>query len=422
MKCRFFLWSPMQEQIVIPDRREYEKKYELLHTAYEQILNELVQNVRDCMHSNGLHPTIKFRVKSFQSFFKKKLNFLKKAKAENKKVSLPVTDLIGMRLICPFMEDLQSAEDAIRESFTIIEVERKGADYSFKEFGYESTHILIEIPMELRKKYHAIDNAICEIQIRTILQDAWAEVEHELVYKAEFTPFDEPMKRKLAALNANLTLSDIIFQEIRDYQHQLNTELAKRRSDFYNKIEEAIDNDIPKNLPKKVRIEEPVQNEEMNKSSIDSLLLEALYAHNSSSFDKAISIYSSILHLNPKAHILAIIYKHRGMAYFAQSKYDEASNDFTSAIEIEAKCHKSYYYRGVVYAVKKIYGKAIEDFTKALELNPYHFFCLFRRSQAYFHIGDYPEALGDCDLALKIEPDNKEAIGLKALIQEKLAM
>ena len=86
-----------------------------------------------------------------------------------------------------------------------------------------------------------LESTAFEVQLRTILQEAWAEVEHELVYKAEFTPFDEPMKRKLAALNANLSLSDIIFQEILDYQRRLTSELERRRSAFYGKIEDVMD-------------------------------------------------------------------------------------------------------------------------------------------------------------------------------------
>ena len=82
---------------------------------------------------------------------------------------------------------------------------------------------------------------VCEIQLCTILQDAWSEVEHELVYKTNFNPFDEPLKRKLAALNATLNLSDTLFQEIRDYQRLLQSELNKRRESFIEKLNNTIE-------------------------------------------------------------------------------------------------------------------------------------------------------------------------------------
>ena len=76
------------------------------------------------------------------------------------------------------------------------------------------------------------------MQVCTALQDAWSEVEHSLFYKTEFSPFDETLKRKLSALNANLTLSDILFQEILDYKKNLHKQLKKRRENFFHKVEE----------------------------------------------------------------------------------------------------------------------------------------------------------------------------------------
>jgi putative GTP pyrophosphokinase len=110
-------------------------------------------------------------------------------------------------------------EKLVRSNFPVFEVERKGEEQSFREFGYRSVHLNLRLS----------SGNFCEIQIRTILQDAWAEVEHEIVYKGSFTPFDEPLKRKLAALNATLSLSDIIFQELRNYQRKLNREVRFRR-------------------------------------------------------------------------------------------------------------------------------------------------------------------------------------------------
>ncbi len=138
--------------------------------------------------------------------------------------------------MCPFLEDLIKAETVLQETFEVIEAERKGVDYSFNQFGYSSTHLLVAVPSHILETCGRDVPAVCEIQLRTILQDAWAEIEHELVYKAEFTPFDELLKRKLAALNANLTLSDIIFKEIRDYQRRLQAELRKRRDSVSQKI------------------------------------------------------------------------------------------------------------------------------------------------------------------------------------------
>ncbi|MFS6554050.1 hypothetical protein VPJ68_00820, partial [Parabacteroides distasonis] len=77
----------------------------------------------------------------------------------------------------------------------------------------------------------------------TILQDAWAEVEHELIYKTEFTPFDAPLRRKLASVNASLSLADTIFQEIRDYQKNFQRQVDRRRASFYSQADVITDNE-----------------------------------------------------------------------------------------------------------------------------------------------------------------------------------
>jgi putative GTP pyrophosphokinase len=270
---------------------------------------------------------------------------------------------------------------------------------------------------------------MAEIQIRTILQDAWAEVEHELVYKAEFNPFDAPMKRKLAAVNASLSLADIIFQEIRTYQRQLNGELGKRRESILQKIEESNDSflfsgESSVGLMAAVPSigELPGGDISLQSGSIDDLLLLALSAHNRNRFGEAITLYSRILELKPDNTISSLIYKHRGMANFAQSQYQDAIEDFTQALSLDSKSYKAAYYRGVVKSVLKQYSEAIDDFTLSLAVNPYQSFCLFRRGQAFYHIGDYPQALADCEASLALEPENETAGKFKAVLQNKLKM
>ena len=407
------------------DRSALEERYERLFPAYQSVLSEISIRVLRCLQEAGIHPSLKSRVKSFPSWFRKRILLLQQARAADRESSLPINDVLAIRVICPFMGDLERVETELRNCFEVVEVERKGADRSYREFGYESTHILIELPSDIKKSFRKLDCSVCEIQVRTILQDAWAEVEHELVYKSEFNPFDEPMKRKLAALNANLSLSDIIFQELREYQHRLTNELDKRRTNFFRKIEKSIDEPF---FPEKgdqisLGAPSPSPGEYLDlEASIDDLLVSALNAHNRDDYGTAIEIYTRILARDPKSEISALIHKHRGMAYFAQSKYEEALSDFTRTLELDTRCYKAAYYRGVVHSVISDYPSAIRDFEAALEIHPYHFYSLYRRSQAFFHIGDYPKALSDCEAALKLDPENEQAAKMKSLILARLRM
>jgi putative GTP pyrophosphokinase len=431
----------------LPSRTIIEDCYRSRRGSFEAVLRETEAEIRECLESAGLHPSIKKRVKTFPSYFKKLTKILQKSSAQWMDDTQYVTDIVGFRIVCPFLKDVSEAEREITRKFEVVEVERKGADLSFKEFGYESTHVLIKKPVD-QGIYSG--SLVCEIQIRTILQDAWAEVEHELIYKAEFNPFDEPLRRKLAALNANLSLSDIIFQEIRDYQHQLNIELSRRRDSFYKKVENAIDADLfetrgaaepAKDIDVGAAVASadsvPVASvsegaeaasiplapsTDYRNDTIDNMLLEALLAHNSADFEKAIGIYTRIIELDPKPNVKAVIYKHRGMARFAESKYESAYDDFSKAIGLEERGYRIYYFRAVVLSVLEKYEEAIRDFDSSIALNPYQFFAFYRRAQAYYHLGDYPKALSDCEQSLKIDPNAEHAKSLRGIILGKLSM
>lgn len=413
------------EIISIPDRKQLEGQYARNKEKFEHLLYDLQHDFRTELKKISLHVTLKNRVKEFDSVYMKVL-----AKNINlEKTLFSLTDLMGLRIICPFIEDVKTVEAFIRNYCTVVEEERKGENLSFREFGYESIHFLIEIPENLREKYSIDKKFRCEVQIRTILQDAWAEVEHELVYKAEFTPYDEPLKRKLAALNANLSLSDIIFQEIRDYQRQLHTELKKRRFTFNQRIEHKSNeyykehNDYSSINQKKypdLDRSKFIQKNPNEIGNIDNMLLDALYAHNEGEYESAITIYTQILNMNPQDHVKPVIYVHRGMAYFGQSMYILAEKDFTEALKKEPENDKILYYRGIVYSIDENYTKALNDFNKSLSINPYQSWVLYSRAQVYFHIGDYPAAMKDCRSAISLKPDYPEAKHFRELIQSKM--
>jgi putative GTP pyrophosphokinase len=404
----------------IPDQKTLRETYNRYAEIRILTTRDLETSIEETVRVLPSHPTVKGRSKDFSSYFKKYLRILK----SDREIDQPplITDLIGVRIICPFLEDLAVVENVIKRTFEVVELDRKGAQYTFKEFGYESIHLLIKIPERIIKKRGSCGCEVAEIQIRTILQNAWAEVEHELVYKAEFTPFDEPMKRKLAAVNASLSLADIVFQEIRTYQRQLNGELGKRRNSFFKKIEESTD----ALLFAEGKTETADQGSQSGLSggsgSIDDLLLNALYAHNKGQFAEAIGFYSRILEMRPEDTISSLIYKHRGMANFAQSQYEDAIKDFTQSLKLDPVSYKSAYYRGVVRAVLRRYTDAIDDFTQSLAINPYQPFCLYRRGQAFYHLEDYPAALADCEAALALEPESESTRKFREILLDKLKM
>lgn len=402
----------------VPDREKLRRDFEAKDGIRFLTVKEMERRLERALLPIVPHPTIKARTKTFESYYGKYLRHVREGI-----VPPLITDLMGIRVICPFMEDLEKARAIIQDNFMVVEVERKGGRYSFMEFGYESIHLLLEITDDISRGLGDSGCKVAEVQIRTTLQDAWAEVEHELFYKAEFAPIEEKKwKRKLYAVNANLYIADVIFQEIRVYQKALNGRLMERRDSFFRKVEESADAFI---LPDGSPAENPPEAAEpvsgTSPDGADSLLLDALTFHNEKRFEDAVTTYSRIFaEQNPEDSVRSIIYKHRGMAYFAQSKYGEAISDFSNAIRLDGKSHAPLYYRGIAYSEMGRYEEAVSDFTTSLGINPCQHYCLFRRAQARFHMGNLKDALSDCDASLSIKPDTDVVVKFRGMILKRL--
>lgn len=419
---------------VVPHKIEIQKRYEAYREVFLEILSKIESKLKSQIHLASM-PTYKARIKSFNSYYKKVLR-QRANDAITKNELIPLTDMIGIRVICAFLEDLDEVEKQISTSFTVREVEKKGAEQSFREFGYESVHVLIDIPEDCLPTEHTDlplpKGLVCEIQIRTILQDAWAEVEHELIYKSEFNPFDKPLRRKLASINASLSLADTIFQEIRDYQNRLQSELGTRRNTFYEKADELGDEELgitrsPQKVPQEENLPAPKSSgieSPFAKGSIDDLVLEALHEHNLGNFTKATKIYTKILKAKPVPPdmVLAVIYKHRGMAYFAENKYDQALEDFKMSVEKDPKAFRALYYEGIVYSAQGKDENAIDCFDQSLAIDKFQSHVYYRRALANYNLGNYKTALDDIHSAINLGLEDEDVRTLKAKLLKKFDM
>lgn len=413
----------MDNIVNFPRKNEIKDNYESYRLIFSQIMANVEAKLKKTIKLSSM-PTYKSRVKSFNSYYRKVLR-LKAEQAQKRGEFVALTDMMGIRVICAFLEDLTEVQHQVEKAFDVKEVEFKGGQ-NFKEFGYESVHVLIAIPEDCIPEKLALplpENIVCEIQIRTILQDAWAEVEHELIYKSEFSPFDMPLRRKLASMNASLSLADTIFQEIRDYQKKLQGEVAARRESFYEKADELTHGFVPE-----VKVPEPSAGigriSPYVMGTIDDMILEAIHAHNSGNIERAIEIYTLIINSEPKPsdQVLSVIHKHRGMAYFAQSDYEKALADFEDSVKYDIKSFRSYYYMGIVYSVMNQHEKAIDVLTKSLEINEFQSHAHYRRAVSYYKLGQDNEALNDLVAAEQLGLEDDDCKALHEKIVEKFGM
>ena len=127
------------------------------------------------------------------------------------------TDKVGTRVVLLTSHDVELVSQFVQkcDKWQIHEKSRDYLDEIFHEpsvFGYQSNHFIVkpqyDYPCDADKEL-----LTCEIQVRTILQHAYAEISHDTVYKKSSA--DNPKaKRMLASSMALLEAADEKFNQI----------------------------------------------------------------------------------------------------------------------------------------------------------------------------------------------------------------
>ncbi|MFD5984633.1 GTP pyrophosphokinase family protein [Streptomyces cyaneofuscatus] len=140
-----------------------------------------------------------------------------------------ITDLAGVRVITYFLNTVQEVELVISEEFDVIErIDKSEAFEKDQRLGYQSLHLLVKLKGNrcALPEYARFTGLTAEIQVRTILQHAWAEIEHDIQYKAVYTLPSET-KRRFMALAGALEIADREFQAIAKTDRKLRDAALK---------------------------------------------------------------------------------------------------------------------------------------------------------------------------------------------------
>ena len=188
--------------------QEYDKKKNVLENldkSLETLINSLLKQKGIKAHQ------IKTRVKDRDSLEKKIL-------AKQKYKSLDdITDIVGVRIITYFDDEVDEIATMIEEEFVIDQdnsVDKRKIDSD--KFGYRSLHYVANLKKDRTNlsEYSSYKEQKFEFQIRTILQHSWAEIEHDLGYKGEFE-IPSTAKRTFYRVAALLEQADIEFVKLK---------------------------------------------------------------------------------------------------------------------------------------------------------------------------------------------------------------
>jgi putative GTP pyrophosphokinase len=221
-------------------QRAFEERRLALDALGRWVTNTIIEKLEQQLGSKSavtkfLQIPPKPRVKDTDSFLEKSL--VRKRKSDPLS---EITDQVGVRFVVLLLEDIDRIGKIVEAGPWLAQKDRdfqqerlEKADY----FAYQSDHFVIRTRSEFAYDGTVIPAGVpCEIQIRTFLQHAYAEMAHSSSYKPPVKLPEEDQKhinRSLAKGSALIETTDDVFGEIkkrlRDYNESVEALLARSR-------------------------------------------------------------------------------------------------------------------------------------------------------------------------------------------------
>jgi ppGpp synthetase/RelA/SpoT-type nucleotidyltranferase len=204
---------------------EWEHEYRANVQRYERLKDEALFSLGSEADKQGikLH-SLTGRVKEFESL---------REKVRRKSYASPLAqapDLVGVRAVALFLSDLPKLDAIVLSVFDIVASDDKIDGVSDPStFGYMSRHYEACIKSDYAgPRYDDLHGVRFEIQVRTLLMDAWANVSHYLAYKGD-SSIPEELRRDFHALSGLFYVADKHFELFFDraiaVQHEVDQTL-----------------------------------------------------------------------------------------------------------------------------------------------------------------------------------------------------
>ncbi|MCM3131213.1 hypothetical protein M3629_00350 [Paenibacillus polysaccharolyticus] len=202
--------------------------YQANRDLFKRLAMKVELILKDILELEGIpYLDVTSRAKDLESYTQK---------AQKDKYDDPIQqikDMAGIRIIAYVESDVEKISKKIESEFQIDwgESVNKSTTMEVDRFGYRSNHYiakLSEIRCEL-PEFKTYRNLWFEIQVRTILQHAWAEIEHDRNYKMKGTnlPNEKDIKRRFYLLAGILESTDREFNSIVNDINQYAKEVSE---------------------------------------------------------------------------------------------------------------------------------------------------------------------------------------------------
>ena len=162
--------------------QEFQKIMRIYEMAMTQVKDDLenAKNSLSNFYQYDVINNINCRVKTPDSIIKKMKR--KQYDLNYKNLIENVEDIAGIRVVCPFKNDVFKVVKLIEENPNLEILQKKDYITKPKKSGYSGYHIIAQTPVNIGD---AFANVKTEIQIKTMAMDFWSSTEHKLKYKAK---------------------------------------------------------------------------------------------------------------------------------------------------------------------------------------------------------------------------------------------
>jgi len=197
------------ETINEEDKEFYDKYLPDLIYAERKVVTMIDQYIAKENEKTTKSPieNYKFRIKSASSM-KRKL-VISNLPITCEAAVTKLTDTVGIRIICRFTDDVFVVADWLSKQPILKIIEVKDYIRNAKPNGYRSYHMITQMKTENQEDIYV------EIQIRTISQDCWASLEHQMKYKKEIKN-QKLIQKELKRCADEMASTDITMQTIRE--------------------------------------------------------------------------------------------------------------------------------------------------------------------------------------------------------------
>lgn len=202
---------------------------------YQKLIEEVKFALNHNLETLNLAVALSGRVKTPESLLEKI------TRKEYEDPLVEITDLAGVRAVCQFTFDAEHVETLVRRLFTVVEVVDKAQQLKVDRMGYLATHFIVELAPDNRgPRYDDLLGLRCEIQVKTILQDAWAQIDHLLMYKSKES-IPEKERRELNNVASLLEIAQSIFDKTRETRARYVQEVQSKKTRRDEFLQQAID-------------------------------------------------------------------------------------------------------------------------------------------------------------------------------------